>query len=410
MVKEFGLDERLRLRYEQPQFRDRVKMSVRRIILFPLSIVRKLRGRTQKGGEADWLDRAAAEFRSGSSAWIDVRPVEGTDMVRLAVNGETPQLAMDIANAMVRRLREILTEVSVSASRNVAKAYAGETDKAEAKLDEAERALRLFKEAHGGIAPTEEARIKVARLADLTAAYSAVSSEKSVLDARRQRLLESPAEDLDMVVSSSAIERNDLIQGLRSGLHAKRVALAALLSERTEAHPEVVNVRSEIKQIREELDRELGNVIRAMETDMLSRDKEIKQLQAELLEIPAKELEFARLSLQVATHRQIFAELQSHLEQLSVETDSGVGNLRIKVLDKAHVSPTARPSSPKALLIIVLALFFSGGLSLVLPCFLEYWRDPVKGPLDLHLHGMECLAVVPPLKRPAEMFGDQASK
>ena len=398
MVKQFHLDERLRQRKKAPsENRDRIKTAIVKTVTFPITLIARPSG--QPPAERDWVDLAASRFRSGSSAWINVRVVEGTDVVRLAVDGETPQLAVDVGRAMVQRLSETVARLAAKANGEARDAYRKEMVEVNAKLKEAEEALRGFRESTLGVEIPDAVRLKTARLNDLIAAGDKARSEKGVLEAQRQTLhAATNAADLVML-SSPAIDQNEIVRNLKSKLHDRMAARAVLLVERTEAHPEVRSLETEIAQVKNSLDKEIDNVLKSLEADMLSTEQEVRNLEAELVRLPAKQLTLTRLTLQVQGYQQIYQSLQSRAEELNAMGQSGLGDVTIKVLDAPIVSPQANPDYPRWLLILLVAIPFSGFMALFVPFFIEYWRDPIKGPLDLRLKGMAVIGVVPELKR-----------
>ena len=71
--------------------------------------------------------------------------------------------------------------------------------------------------------------------------------------------------------------------------------------------------------------------------------------------------------------------------------------LDFKVLDYAYVSPLHSSDMPSWLVVLMVGVGVGVACAIALPLFVEYWRDPIKGPGDLRRQDIEVLGVVPRL-------------
>jgi len=396
VVQKFGLDERMRRKAEEPRtLREKFMASIFGAIDVVITTVVKLLGGEE--GEMDWVDEAADDFRKGLFAWIAVDVISESDIVELQVNGETPELANEIADFMVEALRRKLSNVSGEAAEAAIVAFQQELKRAVERQEEAERALQAFVESNKGVQPSESARLKTTELAALHAQRGRLMAEKSELE--RQSKEDAPGTDASQGVSASSdrILDNAVIMQLRANIHAQRVRLAALLEEVTVEHPDVVTARSEIRQTEKELDTEVRSVLRAVDAELRSRNLEIEALEADLASIPAKEFEYSRLVADIEAFGLLRRQLQAHVDTLDVTAESGIGSLNIKVIARSYVSLSASPDMPSWLIVALVAVCFAGGVAVILPPFIEYWRDPVRGPSDVADSEIVLLAVIPKL-------------
>lgn len=396
MVKEFHLDERTRLKAQHPPtFRDWAKVTIMNVILSPITLMQKLG--LMSVGKVDWVDKAADDFRKGLTAWEKIEAVEDTQVVSLIINGETPELATQIANAMVRRARERLAGATARASKDARDASRQEVGKAQQKLDEAEAKLKAFQEQLGGVTLDSEAQLKTAKLQDLTASESRLHAEIDVLGARLAEAAARP--DLIASVNSESVSQSQVVQTLRSSLHASEAKLAVLLTERTADHPDAVNLNQEIGSLCAGLRTEIENVRRRLIADQVRTQAEIAELERALLKLPAQQLVLAELTTSVGTYRRLHQQLLEAAEEGDVLARTGMAALDFKVLDDAYVSPLQDQDFPQWLIVLVVAAFASAGAAFGLPLLIEYWRDPIKGPADLAPHSIEVLGIVPLVPR-----------
>ena len=392
MVKKYGLDERQRLRaQEPPTFRDWAKITIVKTMMSPILFLQWVG--LMDTPEIDWVDAAAEDFREGLLAWEDIEALEDSQVVSLKINGETPALATEIANSMVKRVRERLTEATARSSDETRESQAREVERVRKQLAEVEAKLQAFEEDQGGVTLTEDTKAKTLKLQELNAADSQLREEIAVLG----RQLQEAARNPDMIVSinSNAIADSKVVQDLRSSLHAKEVKLASLLTERTEQHPDVLNLREEIAGVRDAVGTEIANVHRGLMTDQTRTQAEIAELQAELLKLPQRERALAELTLSVDTYRHLYRDVLLASEEMAVLANSASAALDFKVLDYAYVSPLAQSDMPDWLIVLSAGIPIAIGAAFALVLFLEYWRDPIKGPSDLWRNKIEVLGVVP---------------
>jgi capsular polysaccharide biosynthesis protein len=86
---------------------------------------------------------------------------------------------------------------------------------------------------------------------------------------------------------------------------------------------------------------------------------------------------------------------------MEVLANASVVALDFKVLDYAYVSPLASSDMPSWLIVLAVGIAVGIAAAVALPLFVEYWRDPIKGPGDLRRQNIEVLGVVPRVSRVA---------
>jgi uncharacterized protein involved in exopolysaccharide biosynthesis len=393
MVKKFHLDERTRIRaQEPPTFRDWCKITIVNIVMSPITLLEWL-GLKEKG-EVDWVDKTVEDFREGLFlAAEDIQSLEDSNVVSLKINGETPQLATDIANEMVKRAREILAETTAKASQEVRDAQRRQLQRVAEQRAAAEASLKALQEQQGGVMLSDEARSNTLKLQDLTAEDSRLRGEIDLLGGQLQAAARDPSRY--STINSAAIANNGVVQNLRSSLHAKEVQLAAAMIEKTASHPDVVNLKEEMTGIRDALATEIKQVHRGLVTDEGRVQSQIASIEKGLLTLPARELALAQLTLSVETYRKLYQELLKASEEMEVLANANVVALDFKVLDYAYVSPLASSDMPSWLVVLFVGVGVGLACAFALPLFVEYWRDPIKGPGDLRRQNIEVLGVVP---------------
>jgi succinoglycan biosynthesis transport protein ExoP len=395
IVKEFKLDERQRRKAQEPAtFREKTKLAVGKTLSFPARLPEIIGLRERE--EIDWIDKADKDFREGLLSWLDAKALPNSQVVSIKINGETPTLATDIANAMVVKARQRLARAAAAASQDARDTHQRELERIKAQLDDAEQELRHFQEEQGGVVLNEQSRLNTLRYTELSGQFARLDSEVSLLESQVVEIASDPARAA--TVNSATLADSEVIRDLRTLLHAQTIELAGLRTERTSRHPDVKNLEAEIARLGLGLRDALITALNGLKTDRERIKGELKVVEATLLRLPAQELRLAELALSAETQRGLYRELLRTTEQLEVLANSGVASIDFTVLDNAYVSPLSSSDIPSWFLILAIALVMGAVLSVGLVLFLEYWRDPVKSPLDMQRHGVEVLAVVPKVK------------
>jgi len=393
MVVEFGLDERKRIKKEQPEeLRDQLKWLMVKTLTLPITLLQKIGiGRPK---QHDWVDEAVDDFRDGLTAWLDTTVVEGTYVIELTIHGESQQLAADVANAMARRFTERVHALATQANLATYNAYVQQREVAADRLRAAQDQLRQFKETSKSVLLADESRYAVQRLDQWKGTVQSAVSEKKVLEEQLKAMAGDPAA-IELTLGSDSVAKDPVIQALKSSVHAQQVKVSALLTERTEAHPDVVNAKAELDQFLQELERAVRNMVITLDGEIASYTSAIRKLEEELMTVPAKEIELARLEAEVEVQSEILKSIDSRAQELKVMADSGLGDVSVKILDEANVSSLAGPDFPNWAIVIIVGLILAVGSALVLPFLVEFWLDPVQSARDLEEASVPVLGCLP---------------
>lgn len=386
VVREFDLDDLTReKRYHPPTMRDVIKRAMVDVIYSPLYLVRGWQ-------EPNWTDKAAEEFVED---WIDIQEEEErTGVINITVNGETPQLAADVANGMAAFLEQRTEQFSRSKAAQSYPVVSRQVAEAEANLKRTEEALIRFQEAAGVYGPDESRRLLVEKLDRLKTDLESTG--------RRQGELAS-----SMVASQATnqflqanIDLNPVIGQIQGALVTLNARRSALLLEKTPDHPDVKIVDAEIEKNRQQLAEAL-----AVENSMLNvrrgeLGKSIQGVQSQIFAMPKKETELARLQQLVAINRSVFQTAKSRLEQVAMDQQSTNNEYTIRVLDRAYV-PAGRDQDWPVWSLNILAGIFLGLVFGVGGAFgLEYWNRPILAARDVEqVLGLRFLGRFPELEQ-----------
>lgn len=402
--EEFALDTRLKdKRFNPKKLRDKIKNLMVDVMLSPITFLQAV-GILEKG-EKNWLDAAAEDF---IEEWQSIEVEEGASVVDITIYGETPKLAMDIANRMV----EVLKDTTQSFTRGGATSSYGFVGKkvkaAEKRLRKAEEALARFKEENNIIMIEEEKKLKINRLNELESELLATAKQRKEVEARLSETNTELRHQPEKIPVSTIIAQNPVLTELDKMLQSNEIKLAALLTEKKENHPETRKLKEEIARNVEALKSITQTIVQSqvespnpiyqgllsraidlrtegfsLKARELSIKKAIKDFNAELKTLPGKELKLAKLQEDVTVNSSTYQAVRTRLEELTIEKESMINEYNIRVLDRAYVSETEDYDWPMWILSIlagiILGIIFGFGSIF----FIEYWNDAFITHLDV---------------------------
>ncbi|MDR7603840.1 MAG: polysaccharide biosynthesis tyrosine autokinase [Armatimonadota bacterium] len=348
---------------------------------------------------------------------LRVTRVRGADMIRIEVTHRVPEQAARRAQAVTDAFLAFLLEGRRTQARATREFIEQQLAKVSRDLRSAEDALLRFKLTHGEVSLPEETRIRLEKLADLSAQLVTTETERRAAEAQRDRATEE-LRRREQITPSTWVA-SPLIQSLRQQLASLEIQLAGLLEKFTERHPEVVATRAQIAETQRRLEAELrrsllaqtytvdpiyqGLVQQAVSAEVTAatlraREEALRQAvqrwTGEIRDLPPRELALARLTRQQKVAENVYLMLSQKYHEARIAEASVVPDLRI--VDRAR--PPERPAFPQRGLV--------AGLGAVVGIFVAVAAAFTAERLDSRFHrpdeaeqtlGLPMLAMVPHL-------------
>lgn len=325
--------------------------------------------------------------------FLEVVPIRSTRLVRVLFTSPDPRLSRDMTNAhavaFIRMNLEDRFELTTEAREFLEKKLSELKD----KIEQSEAALNRFRRTQGVFSLQGSENIIVERMVDLN---------KRLTDARAKRI---EIESLYRAVDNknpqflSQVINNTLIQGLKNQLATLEAEQARLSTTFTPEHPSLIELAKQINEARQQLDREITNIVRGIEADYAAARAQEESLQAEAerqqqaaLNLKEQGVEYPILEAAVESNHALYDSVLKRADETHVSSGVAVSNIRIT--DRAEI-PLA-PSSPQTLrnlfLAAVCSLLFGVGFAF----FLEYLDATIKTPQDVwRAAAVPTLGIVP---------------
>lgn len=328
---------------------------------------------------------------------IKPRPSRGSNVIFLSYTATDPKFAANIVNAFVEAYLQISVEMRTTPAKQFNAQFDAQADALRKKFEEAQARLSSFQQKEGLIVTDERLDIETARLNELSSQL--VGMQAAMADSLSRQTAASSNSD-----QSPDVMSNPIISGLKADILRQEAALEQLRTRLGEQHPQVIEVRANLGDLRVKLGQEtrrvtssLGvsntvNVSRANQTRAALEAQRAKVLRLKTLRDEAavlqREVDVAQRALDGATSRMQAAELESQAMQNNVTA-----------LEYAR-APSI-PSAPRVFTNVALGCAAGGLVALILVLIIEF-RDrrlrtlsEVEGTLDQMVIG-----VIPSFKKP----------
>lgn len=319
----------------------------------------------------------------------------GTNIVRLSVEGEDPELIASLANAIANaavaeNVESIRREASV-----VREFLEDKIPQQQTRLRQAEIAEGEYRQASGIIALEEQTNELVNQFAALEEERNQTLALLEAATTRKQQLQQiTDTYSPETAYNNVQVGQDETLQSLEQEITDLEVTIADAGTRLGERHPDWLALQEERQALNQLYQQRLstlgaattnagagsdlsqalladyiaGDIERqALESQLAVIDGELTSLESRLLQIPVQQQPLATLSRERQEAEAALQFLQSKLEEARLAEAQLLSNVRI--IGQAEVPQD--PVAPRSLVVLVLALVAGGALSAALMVLLE---------------------------------------
>lgn len=348
---------------------------------------------------------------------LDVVPVRLSRLVDIRFTSPDAAFSAKVANAWAENFIQTNLERKVQATSYGRNLLQRQLAQLKERLDESQRQLVGYASSQRIInlpaqsnanGSTGERSIVADELAALNAALSEATADRIQAEARYVSARGSGA--------SAESLRNPAINSLRQ----RRAELAAeyqrLMVQFEPGYPAARALQSQINQLDRSISREESRASGSVTTEYREAQAREQTLRARVEQLKSNFLDLRRRSIQynifqqeVDTNRALYDGLLQRFKEIGVAGGVGVNN--VSVVDMADVPQ--RPSSPRLLLNLAIALIAGLGLGIMAAFALEQIDEAIADPAEVERRlGLPLLGTVPKVDRitPKEALLDRKSE
>jgi capsular exopolysaccharide synthesis family protein len=380
--------------------------------------------------------RALRELQQARTTFV-AKP-DKSGIVEIHGEASRPQVAVDIVNTYIEVLLARTRSFNIDDARVSREFLEQQLAEMRRSLQESEEALRGFTSAHGGVKVPERSAATLTQLSQTENALAEAEASRRMVETRLKALKEkletqkhnAPAPAPAVAAPPPPRVAAPDLQRLRGQLGQLETALLDMRTKYTEEHPRVVLIKDRIAEVQ----RQLGDVIKetasitpapgavppserinfaeqvvALESSFhaLSAQEEALRKQAAALRqslggLSRGEVEYARLTREVDSHRNLYALLSDKLAAARIREQ---GEMKIvKVIDPAG-QPTPALAR-KRISFLGIALMLASAIGIGLPAGVEWLHRKVETEDDVEsVTGLPVLAVVPHVRSRKPVYG-----
>lgn len=334
-------------------------------------VVRNLRLAENPVVREQWLEDTGGAgtveqwLASSLTKRMDVVPSRESSVINLSYKAPDPKFAAALANAFVEAYVQTALELRVDPARQYASFFDSRAKAARDALEEAQARLSAFQRQNGIVVSDERLDVETARLNELSSQLVAVQAMASDSSSRRAQASAGAGDRLQEVLN------NPLVAQLRADLGRAEARLQELSSRFGDNHPQVIEQRAAITELRNRIEVETKRVTGGVTVTadiQRQRESELRAaLEAQRVRVgklKAVRDEGSVLVRDVENAQRAFDAISQRLNQTNMESLNTQSNVYVL----AQASPPWKPSSPIPILngIVALAAGLVLGISLAL--------------------------------------------
>lgn len=353
------------------------------------------------------IERAAAALnaKKGSdgaarelSGVIAIEPKRNTRLVLIKIEGPDPVLSAEEANAVANAYAKYNVELKLKGARDALTWLTEEAGRLRAKAEESSQALQNYRVKTGILGMQEQRQITAAKIMDFNKAF---------LEAQAQRLsLESKLQQLDRIAKEPAgvqmifsVADNPLIDKLKGEVGTLETEKSKLLKVYKDQHPEILKVDAQIQQVKQRLEAEFQNTLRAVQTQYkVAKGREdtlanqVNQLRQEGQQLNEKEIQYQNLQREVESNQALYESVVKRMKETGVA--GGLEDSNVRIIEAA--TPATVPIRPRKARNVALSIVAGLVLAFGVAFAIEYLDTTVKTPDDVERFlGLSVIGVVP---------------
>jgi chain length determinant protein EpsF len=335
-----------------------------------------------KGTIENWLIQT---FKAS----MNVKPSRESNVISVSYRSADPRFAAALANAFVQAYVDTTLELRVDPAKQYSTFFDVRSKALRDNLEKAQARLSDFQREKGIIAADERFDVENFRLNELSSQLVGLQGLSAEATSRQANAGNNMQEVLN----------NPMIASLKLDLSRNEARLKELSSRLGDSHPQVVEAKANLNELRSRIDTETKRVVGgAGVTSSVTRQREaqirteLEQQRQKVLKMKQLRDEGAVLVRDVENAQRAYDAVLARLNQTSLESETTQSN--VNMLTQA--SPPAEPSSPKVGLNTLLAVLVGSMLGLGATLALEMMDRRVRVGEDVHASlGLPLLGTLP---------------
>lgn len=311
---------------------------------------------------------------------LDVRPSRESNVIQISYRSPDPRFAAGLANAFASAFIATTLELRVDPAKQFSAFFVAQSKEARDALERAQAKLSEYQRSKGIIAADERLDVENARLAELSSQLVQIQAISSESGSRQLQAQGAMGDRMQEVLS------NPLVAGLKADLTRNEARLQELNSKFGENHPQVVEAKANIAELRTRIDAEVRRVTGGVSvTNTINKQREaqvkreLESQRSKLMQMKAVRDQGQVLVREVENAQRSYDGVMARLNQTAMEAQSNQSYANLLTT----AQPPAEYASPKLILNIIVAVVVGAMLALAAALMLELKNRRVRSPEDV---------------------------
>lgn len=331
---------------------------------------------------------------------IQINQVSNSQLISIVVKAKNAELAAQIANTLADVYMDFHNDSRQAVNDNAADWLITELNILKGKLNTAEAELQTFMENNNLVDLAGVLSLKAKDVEGFSA--QVLTAQKQIDEIKVQYNTIHDLNDTALLLSSSAIKTNNLVENTQNSIAQLQRKLADISLVYGPKHPKHIAVVEEIKTTEHILDQQVRALVKGVEQKYKSAIENLEQIK---LNLDTAKAQYQQLRKSQSLYRQLQREVEANQELYDTflkrlqetKATKSMQKAFARILDYAIAKNI--PVSPKSALILVLSILLGGMISVMGIFVVEFKR---KGLLNAeeasNYTGLEVLTELPKIK------------
>lgn len=307
---------------------------------------------------------------------LEIINTKKTDLINITAYGKTPEEAQMISQSVADNFLTLMTKLNKEGNSSSLNFLNDRMAIAKEEMETAENKLQAYQQEKGIYSPDDQAKALIDRLSAYDTNIAQLEAQEQANSAKLQDVT-GQLEQQNSSLLEYNISDNDAIMNLRTAIVNKQVELVGLEQRYTEEHPDVIQAKQELAELKRSLDREIQSAVNSksatltpvqgnllMEKVQTETAKAVtsasldalkaKQQEAEgnISTLSADSVEYMRLLRDKNITSEVYTNLVKAYENTRIQ--EAQESMDIQIIDAANLPREDMPAKPNKKLIVVI--------------------------------------------------------
>ncbi|MCU0661968.1 MAG: polysaccharide biosynthesis tyrosine autokinase [Myxococcota bacterium] len=347
-----------------------------------------------------WKGASVDEAAGVLQGMLNVEPVKDSRIVRVHIDSAAPKQAQMLVNAVVRAYRDKNLESMLQSTVDAVDWLSKQLDQAREELSAAETAAYEYKKSNDilSISLDERQNILASQMQTAATKLTEATAKRIEVQARKSAIASVVSSKDPMAIPLDSLNASSLIQNLKQSYGQLSQEYGELSERYGDSYPKMVEIKAKMERIRQDISREVRNILSAVDAELNAARGTEAGLQAALnemhnqaMDLSHKEVSYNRFERDRENAKHMYELLIGRSKEADLSRLLRVNN--VEMLDSA-LEPLL-PIKPRLKVNLALALALGLLLGIGLAVLREFADRTIKTQEQVESLGLAFLGIVP---------------